>query len=92
MIATVSSALLAAGCGEERSYSNDPRPPSTIVLTASINAEEVSVSPRRFGAGPVNLVIVNETSAAQKITFATSGGAGGFSQQTGPINPATPRR
>lgn len=87
VIATASFALLAAGCGQDEIYSNDPRPPSAIVLTASINAEEVSVSPLRFGAGPVSLVIANQTSAAQEITFETSGSAAGFSQKTGPINP-----
>lgn len=85
-LATVAAALLA-GCGEQRSYSNDPRPPAPIVLTASINRNEVSVSPRSFGAGPVSLVITNQTSAAQEITFETAGAAAGFTQQTGPINP-----
>ncbi|MBA2348443.1 MAG: hypothetical protein H0V81_09120 [Solirubrobacterales bacterium] len=79
--------LVAAGCGESESYSNDPRPPSPIVLTASINKDAVSVSPTSFGAGPVSLVITNQTSAAQEITFGTSGGSAGFEQQTGPINP-----
>jgi len=80
-------ALLAAGCGGEESFSNQPRPPSPIVLTASIGPDEVSVSPRRIGAGPVSLVIANQTDAAQQITFESTGGARGFSQQTGPINP-----
>lgn len=89
-IVTLAAALaapFAAGCGEEESYSNEPRPPSPIVLTAAINKDEVSVSPRTFGAGPVSLVITNQTSAAQEITFETAGSAAGFTQQTGPINP-----
>ena len=79
--------LFAAGCGESESYSNDPRPPSPILLTASISKNAVSVSPTSFGAGPVSLVITNQTDAAQEITFKTAGGDAGFSQQTGPINP-----
>lgn len=79
--------LVAAGCGETKSYSNDPRPPSPIVLTASIGQDAVSVSPKSFGAGPVRLIITNQTSAAQEITFGTSGGSAGFTQETGPINP-----
>lgn len=86
-ITTAAVALLASGCGEEKSYSNTPRPPSPIVLTASINPNEVSVSPDAFGAGPVSLVITNQTSAAQEITFETAGSDAGFTQQTGPINP-----
>ncbi len=86
-LATAAATLLATGCGEEKSYSNDPRPPSPIVLTATISKDEVSVSPKRFGAGPVSLVIANQTGAAQEITFESAGSEAGFTQQTGPINP-----
>lgn len=82
-LATVATAVLAAGCGSDDDYANDPRPPSPIVVTASIGKDAVSVSPARFGAGPVSLVVTNQTSAAQEITFE----GGKFSQQTGPINP-----
>ncbi|MCW3009986.1 MAG: hypothetical protein JWO90_390 [Solirubrobacterales bacterium] len=86
-LSTTLMALLVTGCGDEKSYSNDPRPPSPIVLTASINNNKVSVSPTEFGAGPISLVITNQTSAAQQITFETAGSEAGFTQQTGPINP-----
>lgn len=79
--------LVAAGCGEDESFSNDPSPPAPIVLTASINKNAVSLSPSSIGAGPVSLIITNQTSAAQEVTFGTSGGSAGFEQQTGPINP-----
>jgi len=79
--------LLASGCGSDTSYSNERRPPAPIVITASISKDKVAVSPKRFGAGPVNLVITNQTDAAQQITFETAGSAAGFKQQTGPINP-----
>lgn len=81
------AAVLAAGCGEDESYSNEPRPPSPILVTAAITKDEVSVSPTKFGAGPITLVVTNQTDAAQQITFETAGGAAGFRQQTGPINP-----
>lgn len=81
------AAVLAVGCGEDESYSNEPRPPSPVVMTAAITKDEVSVSPTRLGAGPVSLVVTNQTSAAQQITFETAGSAAGFRQQTGPINP-----
>jgi len=81
-------ALAIAGCGNNDHYANNPRPPAPIVVTAAISKDKVSVSPRRFGAGPVNLVITNQTEAAQQVTFQSAAGQGGFTQQTGPINPS----
>ena len=86
-LAIVAAGALLAGCGSSTSYQNKPRPPAPIVITASIQKDKVSVSPRRFGAGPVSLIIVNQTEAAQQVTFESKGGGGGFTQQTGPINP-----
>jgi len=87
-ITTAAAMLLAASCGEEKDYPNRARPTTPIVLSASINGAAVSVYPRRFGAGPVTLVITNQTAAAQQITFRTEGRVRrGFDQQTGPINP-----
>ncbi len=78
---------ILAGCGDEGEYSNLPRPPSPIVVTASIGKGSVAVSPRRFGAGPVRLVVTNQTDSAQQIIFESAGGGGGFTQRSGPINP-----
>ncbi len=86
-ITTAAAMLLAASCGEEADYPNRTRPVSAIVLSASITSAAVSVYPNRFGAGPVSLVITNQTAAAQQITFKSAGRAKGFDQQTGPINP-----
>ena len=52
-----------AGCGSDTSYRNEPRPASPIVVTASINKDAVAVSPRRFGAGPITLIVTNQTGA-----------------------------
>jgi hypothetical protein len=79
--------LAVAGCGSSDDYKNEARPPSPIVVTAYISDDGVSVSPDRFGAGPVNLVVTNQSGAAQQVTFESDGGSAGFTQQTGPINP-----
>jgi hypothetical protein len=50
----VAAVVAIAGCGTSSDYKNDPRPPSPIVLTASIDDQRVSVSPQRFGAGPIS--------------------------------------
>ncbi len=83
----ISATLAAAGCGSSDDYKNKPRPPAPILVTAYISDEGVSVSPSKFGAGPVNLVITNQSAAAQQITFESAGSDVGFTQQTGPINP-----
>lgn len=82
--------MALAGCGGDGGYRNDPRPPGGIVLTGSISDQRISVSPRSFGAGPIALVLVNQTSAAQRVTLESAGPAGsgpGLRQVTAPISP-----
>ena len=86
----VLSSTLAAACGEEDDYPNNARPPSPIVVSAAVTDNRVSVSPRELGAGPVDLIVTNQTERAQEITLETDeiGGSGpGIQQRTGPINP-----
>jgi hypothetical protein len=78
---------LVAGCGSDTSYKNEPRPPSPIVVTASINRNAVAVSPKRFGAGPITLIVTNQTGASQQLTVEINNGQAGFKGRTGPINP-----
>jgi hypothetical protein len=86
--AVCGAALVAAGCGEEDTYKNDPRPPKTIVITAAILPDKVSVSPSTFGAGPISLTIANETDASQRISIVRQvNGQPQANEQTGPINP-----
>ena len=83
-------ALIAAGCGEDDDYKNEPRPPAPIVVSASIGADRVSVSPRSFGAGPITLIVTNQTQTAQQLTLETDeigGSDAGIEQETGPISP-----
>jgi hypothetical protein len=82
-------ALLAvAGCGNDKSYKNDPRPAKTLVIAAAILPDKVSVSPARFGAGPISLTVANETDASQRISIVRKiNGQSQANEQTGPINP-----
>ena len=83
--------LLVAGCGEENDdYANEPRPPAPIVISASISDDQVSVSPRSFGAGPITLIVTNQTDEAREVTLETDeigGDSPGIEQNSGPINP-----
>jgi hypothetical protein len=86
------AALGAAGCGSSNdSYKNEPRPPAPVVVSASINDQRVMVSPERLGAGPITLVITNQSNTSQQVTLETEerpgGGPGRRAVETGPINP-----
>ena len=79
-----------AGCGGGGDYANKPRPPAPINVTAAITDSRVSVSPQRFGAGPIVLIISNQSSSAQKVIFETDelgGTEPGNKFDTTPINP-----
>lgn len=81
------AAVAVAGCGGGSDYKNQPRPPAPIVVTASISKSAVSVSPKKFGAGPVTLIVTNQTGASQQLVVEINNGQAGFKGRTGPINP-----
>jgi len=87
----IAAALVTlAGCGGGGDYANEPRPPAPINVTAAITNSRVSVSPQEFGAGPIVLVISNQSSSAQEVTFETDelgGSQPGRTFNTTPINP-----
>lgn len=82
--------LTGAGCGSTSDYKNRPRLPAPIVLGTSIASTRISVSPSRFGAGPVLLVITNQSPAARSLTLQTdeiNGSKSGLTQTTSAISP-----
>lgn len=91
--ATLVALAFVSGCGSSDEYANEPRPPAPINVTAAITDERVEVSPRRFGAGPIVLIIANQSGRSQEITLETdetdepAEGKPGIRQKTSPINP-----
>jgi hypothetical protein len=89
----LTAALGLAACGSSKhSYNNAARPPAPIVVSAAIDDAQVSVSPKKLGAGPITLVISNQSNASQQVTLETADAPGGSGPgakalQTGPINP-----
>jgi hypothetical protein len=81
-------ALGVAGCGAEDDHANRERPPVSINVTAAIADGRVNVSPREFGAGPIRLIVSNQTASAQAVTFETGGGESGLTQTSEPITPS----
>jgi hypothetical protein len=85
-----SAAFLAAmavgvmgGCGDDDDFENDPRPPVPAQLSGVITDSEVSVQPREIGAGPIVLIVSNQTQQSHTVTLEGPSG----SEEVGPINP-----
>jgi hypothetical protein len=86
----VAAVAAVAGCGGSREDRSGERPPAPIVLTASISDHRVSISPHAFGAGPISLIVTNQTKAAQRLTLESADAPGqgpGLRQETAPISP-----
>jgi hypothetical protein len=62
------AAALFAGCGEE-DFKNEPRAPVREALTGVIQDDEVTVSPSKLGAGPVEITISNQTDREHSLTL-----------------------
>lgn len=90
--AVAAASLVVAGCGSDSDYKNENRPPSPILITGLIGPKSVSISPAEFGAGPIEIVLTNQTDAAQQVTIETAGRSAGIRQSTGPINPSETAR
>lgn len=74
--------VLLASCGSE-DFKNDPRPPRSETLTGVIRKDKVTIQPNRFGAGPIELTISNQTDEAHTVTLEGVR----LRERVGPINP-----
>jgi hypothetical protein len=89
----LTAAVALSACGDaETKYANAERPPTPIVISASIDDKSVEVSPKKFGAGPITLIISNQSASSQQVTLETDqqpgdDGPGEKAIQTGPISP-----
>ena len=82
------AATLVAGCGGGSHYANLPRPAVPVNLTVFVNDQRVSISPSSVGAGPIELIVTNQSSNSESLTVAPAGGSGGQPlADTGPISP-----
>jgi hypothetical protein len=90
MAACAAAAAVLGACGDDEDYANRPRPPAPITVTAAITGRGVDVSPAKFGAGPVVLIVSNQTEESLKLTLETEDVASGpgITASTDPIDPA----
>lgn len=84
VVVTSLAVLVATGCGGPGDFENEPRPPVTLEITGVITEDSVTVSPDRFGAGPVVLTISNQTPDSHTVTL---DGENIDPEEVGPINP-----
>src|SRR5215207_11214799 len=93
MLGALSATLIivGAGCGSSERYDNADRPPAPVNVSVSLMPGRIAVSPTRIGAGPVVLLIANESGRSRELTLAASReGASGCvdnDASSGPIHP-----
>lgn len=83
LLAGVVGTLFLSGCGDDDEFKNEPRPPIPIQLSGVITDSEVSVDPSELGAGPIVLIVNNQTDQAHSITLEGPSGR----EEVGPISP-----
>jgi hypothetical protein len=75
-------AIALGGCGGSDDR-NASRPPVPINVSVQLGARKVTVSPAQFGAGPITLLVANQSGASQSVTI----DGPRVRQSVGPINP-----
>ena len=90
-VVTAAAAIaLATACGDTEPRQNLDRPAAPVTITAAVHDDEIQVSPLVTGAGPIVLVVSNQTAKPQKVTFETDelgGPTGGNTASTPVIEP-----
>ncbi len=86
LAAGVGLTLLLAGCGSQKNYANNPRPPAAASVTAAVFPGRITISPTQLGAGPINVTIANLSKKSLEVTLSSVGGNQADSN-SGPINP-----
>src|SRR5688572_25853750 len=75
-------ALALGGCGNDDERDSN-RPPVPINVSVQLGERKVTASPVRFGAGPITLLVANQSGASQTVTI----DGPRVKQSLGPINP-----
>ncbi len=80
LLCALAVTLGACGSSDNRSQI---RPPVPINVSVELGASKVTVSPAKFGAGPITMLISNQSGASQTLTI----DGPRVRQSVGPINP-----
>ena len=82
-VAVMALVVVAAGCGGGDEARSDERPPVPINISVNLNERGITASPEEFGAGPVTMLIANQSGASQTLTI----DGPRLRRSIGPINP-----
>jgi hypothetical protein len=77
------AALTTTACGNNSDDRTELRPPVPINISVEIGTSRVTASPAKFGAGPIALLVSNQSGASQTLTI----DGPQVRQSVGPINP-----
>jgi hypothetical protein len=82
-VAAVALAGVATGCGGDDEARSEERPPVPINISISLDEKGITASPAKFGAGPITLLVANQSGASQTLTI----DGPRLRRSVGPINP-----
>jgi hypothetical protein len=69
VLALAALALGASGCGSDDEARSQQRPPVPVNVSVQVGTERVTASPAKIGAGPVTLLVSNQSGASQTLTL-----------------------
>jgi hypothetical protein len=75
-------AVTVGACGTSDNR-NKKRPPVPINVSVQVGPQKLTASPAKFGAGPITLLVANQSGASQTVTI----DGPQVRQSVGPINP-----
>lgn len=86
---TIMGCLLVAtvGCGKKDFDRTPRRPPQLIQPTGVITPANVEIQPDDFGAGPIRLIISNQTERAHTVTLEGGAFDRPIEERVGPVLP-----
>ena len=82
-LAVLAIAAVGSGCGGDDEARSEERPPVPINISINLNEDGVTASPDEFGAGPITLLVANQSGASQTLTI----DGPRLRRSVGPINP-----
>ena len=83
VIAAAALVVVASGCGGDDEARSEERPPVPINISVNINEQGITASPAKFGAGPITMLVANQSGASQTLTIEGPR----LRRSVGPINP-----